>query len=165
MEFRYIMTCSQNTMWVYKRCSADPKSVLLRSDQNWSQIKQLCQGMGGGGEHKGAQVLPLQPEWRLLKEHISLEEFEELPFVRSLFFRYQLAFPTEHMKSVMSTDQTGGKLLIENFGIFHNYLLQVQPQFDWKCLFTCSRPWSSITTSSFTTKMQTISKVSHWNAL
>jgi len=53
------------------------------------------------------EFFPLQPEWQLLKEPISLEEFEELPFVRSLFFRYQLAFPTEHMKSVMSTDQTG----------------------------------------------------------
>lgn len=53
------------------------------------------------------EFFPLQPEWQLLKEAITLEEFEELPFVRSLFFRYQLAFPTEHMKSVMTTDQTG----------------------------------------------------------
>lgn len=53
------------------------------------------------------EFFPLQPEWQLLKEPITLEEFEELPFVRSLFFRYQLAFPTEHMKSVMPTDQTG----------------------------------------------------------
>ena len=65
------------------------------------------------------EFFPLQPEWQLLKEPISLEEFEELPFVRSLFFRYQLAFPTEHMKSVMSTDQTGKKLLIKNFDIFN----------------------------------------------
>ena len=56
------------------------------------------------------EFFPLQPEWQLLKEPINLEEFEELPFVRSLFFRYQLAFPTQYMKSVMSTDQTG-----ENF--------------------------------------------------
>ena len=53
------------------------------------------------------EFFPLQPEWQLLKEAITLEEFEELPFVRSLFFRYQLAFPTDHMKSVMTTDQTG----------------------------------------------------------
>ena len=53
------------------------------------------------------EFFPLQSEWQLLKEPINLEEFEELPFVRSLFFRYQLAFPTEHMKSVMTTDQTG----------------------------------------------------------
>ena len=56
------------------------------------------------------EFFPLQPEWQLLKEPINLEEFEELTFVRSLFFRYQLAFPTQYMKSVMSTDQTG-----ENF--------------------------------------------------
>ena len=36
-----------------------------------------------------------------------LEEFEELPFVRSLFFRYQLSFPSDNMKSVMKTDSTG----------------------------------------------------------
>ena len=53
------------------------------------------------------EFFPLQPEWQLLKEPITLEEFEELPFVRSLFFRYQLAFPSHHMKSVMPTDQTG----------------------------------------------------------
>ena len=58
------------------------------------------------------EFFPLQPEWQLLKEPINLEEFEELPFVRSLFFRYQLAFPTQYMKSVMSTDQTG-----ENFSL------------------------------------------------
>ena len=53
------------------------------------------------------EFFPLQPEWQLLKEAITLEEFEELPFVRSLFFRYQLSFPSHHMKSVMQTDQTG----------------------------------------------------------
>ena len=58
------------------------------------------------------EFFPLQPEWQLLKEPITLEEFEELPFVRSLFFRYQLAFPTEHMKSVMTTDQTGEWTLV-----------------------------------------------------
>ena len=58
------------------------------------------------------EFFPLQPEWQLLREPITLEEFEELPFVRSLFFRYQLAFPTEHMKSVMTTDQTGEWTLV-----------------------------------------------------
>jgi transglutaminase/protease-like cytokinesis protein 3 len=53
------------------------------------------------------EFFPLQPEWQLLSEPITLEDFEELPFVRSLFFRYQLAFPSQHMKSVMPTDQTG----------------------------------------------------------
>ena len=61
------------------------------------------------------EFFPLQPEWQLLKEPITLEEFEELPFVRSLFFRYQLAFPTEHMKSVMTTDQTGKIIFSHNF--------------------------------------------------
>lgn len=53
------------------------------------------------------EFFPLQSEWQLLKEPISLPEFEELPFVRSLFFRYGLYFPDEHTKAVMYTDSTG----------------------------------------------------------
>ena len=53
------------------------------------------------------EFFPLQSEWQLLKNPITLEEFEELPFVRSLFFRYQLSFPSDNMKSVMHTDSTG----------------------------------------------------------
>ena len=53
------------------------------------------------------EFFPLQSEWQLLKNPITLEEFEELPFVRSLFFRYQLSFPSDNMKSVMKTDSTG----------------------------------------------------------
>ncbi len=77
------------------------------------------------------EFFPLQSEWQLLKDPITLEEFEELPFVRSLFFRYlltpsylrtssaspdstyvcsrryQLSFPSDNMKSVMYTDSTG----------------------------------------------------------
>ena len=57
------------------------------------------------------EFFPLQPEWQLLKNPITLAEFEELPFVRSLFFRYQLSFPSDNMKSVMSTDSTGQLLI------------------------------------------------------
>lgn len=53
------------------------------------------------------EFFPLQSEWQLLKAPISLHEFEELPFVRSLFFRYGLYFPDEHTKAVMYTDSTG----------------------------------------------------------
>merc|ERR1712071_530949 len=34
-------------------------------------------------------------------------EFEELPFVRSLFFRYGLYFPDDNTRAVMLTDSTG----------------------------------------------------------
>ncbi|KAG8184824.1 hypothetical protein JTE90_004922 [Oedothorax gibbosus] len=53
------------------------------------------------------EFFPLQQEWQLLKVSISLAEFEELPFVRSLFFRYGLYFPDESTKAVLSTDSTG----------------------------------------------------------
>ena len=53
------------------------------------------------------EFFPLQSEWQLLKTPITLEEYEELPFVRSLFFRYGLYFPDSHTKAVMYTDATG----------------------------------------------------------
>ncbi|XKL63662.1 hypothetical protein PGB90_006026 [Kerria lacca] len=53
------------------------------------------------------EFFPLQPEWQLLKNSITLQDFEELPFVRSLFFRYGLYFPDPNTKAVMRTDSTG----------------------------------------------------------
>jgi len=47
------------------------------------------------------------PEWQLLEQPISLEEFEKLPFVRSIFFHYGLEF-TELTQSVLSADSKGG---------------------------------------------------------
>jgi len=57
------------------------------------------------------EFFPLQPEWQLLKDPVTLNQFEELPFVRSLFFRYQLSFPSDLMKSVMVTDMTGASTI------------------------------------------------------
>ncbi|XP_018566054.1 hillarin [Anoplophora glabripennis] len=53
------------------------------------------------------EFFPLQSEWQLLKNPITLQEFEELPFVRSLFFRYGLYFSDPNTKAVMFTDSTG----------------------------------------------------------
>ncbi|XP_057669035.1 hillarin [Diorhabda carinulata] len=53
------------------------------------------------------EFFPLQSEWQLLKSPITLQEFEELPFVRSLFFRYGLYFSDPNTKAVMYTDSTG----------------------------------------------------------
>ncbi|CAH0552085.1 unnamed protein product [Brassicogethes aeneus] len=53
------------------------------------------------------EFFPLQSDWQLLKNPITLQEFEELPFVRSLFFRYGLYFSDPNTKAVMFTDSTG----------------------------------------------------------
>ncbi|TGZ52936.1 Kyphoscoliosis peptidase [Temnothorax longispinosus] len=53
------------------------------------------------------EFFPLQEDWQLLKQPISLKDFEELPFVRSLFFRYGLYFPDTNTNAVMYTDSTG----------------------------------------------------------
>ncbi|KAL8596973.1 hypothetical protein ACOMHN_027919 [Nucella lapillus] len=50
---------------------------------------------------------PLAPEWQLLPCPISLEEFEALPFVRSIFFHYGMRFE-RHSLAVMDTDDKGG---------------------------------------------------------
>lgn len=53
------------------------------------------------------EFYPLQHDWQLLKTPITLEEFEDLPFVRSLFFRYGLYFPDDDSKAVLFTDSSG----------------------------------------------------------
>lgn len=53
------------------------------------------------------EFFPLQPEWQLLRCPISLREFEELPFVRSLFFRYGLYFVDEDIQAILRTDNSG----------------------------------------------------------
>lgn len=47
------------------------------------------------------------PEWQLLDRPITLEEFEALPFVRSVFFHYGLEF-AEPLKSVLYASPKGG---------------------------------------------------------
>lgn len=54
------------------------------------------------------EFFPLSSEWQLLKSRpITLSEFEQLPFVRSLFFKYGLYFPQPNIRSVLHTDSTG----------------------------------------------------------
>jgi len=47
------------------------------------------------------------PTWQLLERPITLDEFESLPFVRSVFFHYGLEF-SQPMKAQLSTDNKGG---------------------------------------------------------
>ncbi|UYV65934.1 Hil [Cordylochernes scorpioides] len=53
------------------------------------------------------EFFPLQPEWQLLEEPLTLRNFEDLPFVRSLFFRYRLYFPGSDTRATLTTDGTG----------------------------------------------------------
>lgn len=48
------------------------------------------------------------PEWQLLETPVTLEQFESMPFVRSVFFHYALEFDAPDLKSVISTDNKGG---------------------------------------------------------
>lgn len=47
------------------------------------------------------------PDWQLMDKPVTLEEFEAMPFVRSVFFHYGLDFE-KAMKSVIYTDNKGG---------------------------------------------------------
>lgn len=71
------------------------------------------------------EFFPLQSEWQLLKTTITLKEFEDLPFVRSLFFRYGLYFPDENTKAVMVTDSTGNYYLFSFIDCLH-HLVQTE---------------------------------------
>ena len=50
---------------------------------------------------------PLEQEWQLLEAPITLEEFEALPFVRSVFFHFGMQFDRP-MQSVLDTNERGG---------------------------------------------------------
>ncbi|KAH9494726.1 hypothetical protein Btru_017731 [Bulinus truncatus] len=54
---------------------------------------------------------PQDPKWQLLESPITLEEFEALPFVRSIFFQYKMRFEG-HKLSVINTDDKGGAKII-----------------------------------------------------
>lgn len=56
------------------------------------------------------EFFPLDSQWQLLTKSqrpITLNEFEQLPFVRSLFFKYGLYFPQPDIRSVLHTDSSG----------------------------------------------------------
>lgn len=56
------------------------------------------------------EFFPLASEWQLLTKSnrpITLAEFEQLPFVRSLFFKYGLYFPQPDIRSVLYTNSSG----------------------------------------------------------
>lgn len=60
------------------------------------------------------EFFPAQAEWQLLKRPISLQEFEDLPFVRSLFFQYNLSFADPHIRSTVHSDKTGAATVAVN---------------------------------------------------
>ncbi|KAI6242816.1 Kyphoscoliosis peptidase [Aphelenchoides fujianensis] len=53
------------------------------------------------------EFFPLEPAWQLLERPITMEQFERLPFVRSLFFRYGLRFVDPRLESVIHADENG----------------------------------------------------------
>lgn len=54
------------------------------------------------------EFYPLASEWQLIRQRpITLAEFEQLPFVRSLFFKYGLYFPQRDIRSVLHADSSG----------------------------------------------------------
>uniref|UniRef100_A0A914P7D5 Transglutaminase-like domain-containing protein n=1 Tax=Panagrolaimus davidi TaxID=227884 RepID=A0A914P7D5_9BILA len=53
------------------------------------------------------EFFPHDADWQLLPRPISLKQFENLPFVRSIFFRYGLRFTDTTLPSVIYADKTG----------------------------------------------------------
>ncbi|KAI3379610.1 hypothetical protein SNEBB_011356 [Seison nebaliae] len=52
------------------------------------------------------EFFPNDNNWQLLEEKISLQQFERLPFVRSLFFHYHLSFVNQR-QAIIQTNQRG----------------------------------------------------------
>ncbi|CAP21924.1 Protein CBR-LTD-1 [Caenorhabditis briggsae] len=53
------------------------------------------------------EFFPSDPAWQLLPRPLSLLQFERIPFVRSLFFKYNLSFIDKQLESTVYTDKTG----------------------------------------------------------
>ncbi|CAJ0587060.1 unnamed protein product, partial [Mesorhabditis spiculigera] len=53
------------------------------------------------------EFFPSDASWQLLPRPLSLSQFERIPFVRSLFFKYGLAFTDDTLESQIYTDRTG----------------------------------------------------------
>ncbi|VDD88292.1 unnamed protein product [Enterobius vermicularis] len=53
------------------------------------------------------EFFPQEPQWQLLPRPITLRQFEALPFVRSLFFRYGLSFTDPLLQAVVQADKSG----------------------------------------------------------
>lgn len=53
------------------------------------------------------EFFPNEPAWQLLQRPITMTQFERLPFVRSLFFRYGLHFTDPHIQSIIQAAESG----------------------------------------------------------
>ncbi|KFD55831.1 hypothetical protein M513_03270 [Trichuris suis] len=60
------------------------------------------------------EFFPSQPEWQLLKRKVTLQEFEDLPFVRSLFFHYRLSFADANIHAIVPADKSGAATVAIN---------------------------------------------------
>ncbi|KAI0987407.1 hypothetical protein GJ496_006614 [Pomphorhynchus laevis] len=79
------------------------------------------------------EFFPFDPAWQLLRKPLSLSEFENLPFVRSLLFHYSLGFVNQN-KAVIIADERGScdvKLRmpehLEHDLVFHSQLRIISP--------------------------------------
>ncbi|VDM40531.1 unnamed protein product [Toxocara canis] len=60
------------------------------------------------------EFFPQESEWQLLPRPITLRQFESLPFVRSLFFRYGLSFTDPLLHAVVLADKSGAATISIN---------------------------------------------------
>ncbi|KAI6184150.1 Kyphoscoliosis peptidase [Aphelenchoides bicaudatus] len=71
------------------------------------------------------EFLPHEPAWQLLPRPITMTQFEQLPFVRSLFFRYGLHFIDPSIQAVVQAENGSASIQIgmsreaKNSLIFH----------------------------------------------
>uniref|UniRef100_A0A914LFN1 LIM zinc-binding domain-containing protein n=3 Tax=Meloidogyne TaxID=189290 RepID=A0A914LFN1_MELIC len=75
------------------------------------------------------EFFPDDAQWQLLPRPITLKQFEQLPFVRSLFFRFGLHFTDPRLQAILKADRSGAVGISLSMGpestknlIFHYYL-------------------------------------------
>lgn len=101
--------------WRLVQCNWGARHLVLNKDKSHEKVNKRDQIRYQYDEHYFLtdpdefiqEFWPHNSEWQLIEKPITLEEFEAMPFVRSVFFHYEMTFEGV-FKSVLETNAKGG---------------------------------------------------------
>ena len=69
------------------------------------------------------EFFPINSEWQLMERPITIQEFEDLPLLRSTFFHFGLGLEGNNAASIIDTNEAGEVFFRNCFFFFPNYIL------------------------------------------
>ncbi|KAK6188332.1 hypothetical protein SNE40_004527 [Patella caerulea] len=101
--------------WRLIQCNWGARHLVMNKDKERDKVKRRDQIRYQYDEHYFLtdpdefiqEFWPHDPKWQLLDCPLTLEDFEALPFVRSVFFHYGMQFD-QHKSAVLETGEKGG---------------------------------------------------------